>query len=112
MTSYIALALTCAALAAPCFAQEENTAPDRHVLVVRGADRHPATATAARQLLARIDRAAMVVCGASSVDLREVRQDVRRSTCWRDSMVDAVGRINDPRLSQAWQGRVVRTASR
>lgn len=102
MKTYIALALTFAATA-PCIAQEVQVARDRYVVALHRADLRSATPDAARRTLARIDRAAMAVCGASGFSLSEVKQAVRASACWHDAVADTARRIDDPLLSQTWQ---------
>lgn len=99
-TLTVSFAATVAAFTSPAQAQDQIGA-GRFAVVVK-ASAHPATARAARQTLARIERAALAVCGASSFSLREMRMSVRTSACWRGSVADAVARTNDPRLSAAY----------
>jgi UrcA family protein len=103
MKNRVALAIALTALSAPCLAQEVQVGPDRYAVTLRRADLQSTTPAATRRSLARIDRAAMAVCGASG-SLLEVKRAIRRSACWRESMADALRRIDDPHLSQAWQG--------
>jgi len=95
----IALGVTAlAALPAPTLAQDVTSS-----IAVKRIDRHPSSDRAVRRLLDRLGRAALEVCGGSSFGLREANDSVVRSQCWRDSMADAVGRIDDPRLTGAFR---------
>lgn len=98
-------ALACAALASPCGAQETRVGPDRYRIVVRNADRHPATPATARRTLARIDSAALGVCGVSSSSLREVVIAGRKSPCWQEAMASALADVDDPLLRSAYLKR-------
>lgn len=89
-----------AALVSPVKAQD-RIGPDRYAVVVKGAA-HPATPRIARHTLARIERAALAVCGASSFSLREMRMSVRDSACWHSSVAEAVASAGDPLLSAAY----------
>lgn len=99
-TLTLSFAAAVAAFAHPAQAQD-RIGPDRYAVLVRAAA-HPATPRAARQTLARIERTALAVCGASSFSLREVRMSVRDSACWRASVAEAVARAGDPLLSAAY----------
>jgi UrcA family protein len=92
-------------LAAPVAAQRRESDADRPAIMLTHIDRHPATPAAARKSLARIDRAALEVCGAFGSSLREVKDATHRSACWRDAMADAVAQIDDPLLTAAYVGR-------
>ncbi|AOH84905.1 hypothetical protein AWL63_13995 [Sphingomonas panacis] len=96
----ISFAAALAALAGPAQAQD-RIGPDRYAVVVKAAA-HPPTPRAARRALARIEQAALAVCGASSFSLREIRMSVRDSACWRGSVAEAVARADDPLLSAAY----------
>jgi UrcA family protein len=54
---------------------------------------------AARQLLARIEDAALEVCGASPFSLADVKSATRNSRCWRDAVDGATRQIGNPTLS-------------
>jgi len=99
-TLTVSFAAAAAAFAHPAQAQDQ-IGPDSYAVVVRAAA-HPVTPRVARQTLARIERAALEVCGASSFSLREVRMSVRDSACWHASVAEAVARANDPLLSAAY----------
>jgi UrcA family protein len=95
-------------LAAPVAAQRIDAKTDRPAIRLTHIDRHPATAAAAKRTLARIDRAALDVCGASSASLREMKDAVQRTACWRDAVADAVKQIGDPLLTSAYADRTHR----
>ena len=104
--SHLALgAAACLATAAPGFAQETKVGRDRYAMVVHQADLHPATPAAARRAVARIDAAALRVCGASSFTLREIIAAKRRSPCWREAMAGAMTHASDPLLLDAYKRR-------
>jgi UrcA family protein len=92
-------------LAAPVAAQQSEGGADRNAIMLTHIDRHPATPAAARKSLARIDRAALEVCGASGGSLREMKDATHRSACWREAMADAVAQIDDPLLTAAYAAR-------
>ncbi|WP_067734365.1 UrcA family protein [Novosphingobium naphthalenivorans] len=96
-----AVAVLGLAVAAPAAAQD-RIGVNRYAVTLQPVDRHPATPEAARRTLARIGKAALAVCGASPFSLREVTWSVRHSACWRDSVADAVTRIDDPLLTAAY----------
>ncbi len=94
--------LTLFTLVAPVTAQRAETGAERNTILLRHVDRHPATPGAARRSLARIDRAALEVCGAFDSSLRELKDAIHRSACWREAMAGAVAQIDDPMLSAAY----------
>jgi UrcA family protein len=104
-TPFLAAALLGAVIATSGAAQEMKVGPDRYAFTVRGADLHPATPAAARRTIARIEAAALAVCGGSEVSLSAVKLAVRHSPCWRDSMAGTMARIDDPLLSRAYHHR-------
>jgi UrcA family protein len=55
--------------------------------------------TDAQTMLVRLDRAALDACGASGFSLREVRQAVQRSACYRQSLDRAVAGLNAPAVT-------------
>lgn len=87
----------CGLLATPVAAQEK-VGPNTYAIAVESLDVRPATVRAARRALARIEEAALEVCGAPHGALREVRRAVRKSECWKDSVDRAVTAIGDPLL--------------
>lgn len=98
----ITLVLALAFFAAPCLAQAVQIGPDRYAVTLRRADVGSEIPAAARRTLSRIEAAAMAVCGAPESSLSVVRNAVRRSSCWRESVAKAVDGINKPLLLQAW----------
>jgi UrcA family protein len=93
-------AALCVALATPAAAQDKPDA-QTHAITLHGVNTHPATIRAARKTLARIGDAAFVVCGAPDSSLHDVKMAVRASTCWHESMIKTLARINDPLLNRA-----------
>lgn len=89
-------------LAFPCMAHEADLGRDRYAAVVRNADLHPATPTAARHTVARIDAAALDACGVSASDLRDMVAAERKSPCWHEAMAGALARVDDPLLLSAY----------
>ena len=83
-------------------AQQRSDDDETTSIVVRDADTHPQSRRAARVLLSRVSEAAMAVCGASQFSLRECRQSVRASACWRDAMQSTLARIDDRTLSETY----------
>ena len=97
-------AALCAAIASPAVAQEK-IGPDRYAVTVRRAGLHPATPAAARRTLARIEAAALAVCGGSEVSFSALKLAIQHSPCWRDAMADTMARIDDPLLLDAYHHR-------
>ncbi len=101
-TPFLTAAALCSALAMPAAAQETKIGHDRYAVTVHQANLHPATPAAARRTLARIEAAALAVCGGADFSLSAMKLAVRRSACWRDSMAGTMARIDDPLLLQAY----------
>lgn len=89
-------------LASPLLA---TPADDASTVAVRHANLAPATSAQANVLLNRLSEAAMEACGASTFSVMQHRQAVRGSACWRTSMTDVVQRIDNPRLTAAFERR-------
>ena len=106
LTPFLTGAVLCAAITIPAAAQERRIGPDRYAATVHRAELHPATPAAARRTLARIEAAALAVCGASSFSLSEVKLAIRTSACWRDSVADTMARIDDPLLLDAYHHHI------
>ena len=87
-TGAIALSVLTLA-AAPCRAQSESQS---QVVSVRSTDLARPEGRARAQ--ARIEEAAYSVCGAPWGSSREVRDEVRRSRCWRDAVSAATARFD------------------
>ncbi|MFW7267988.1 UrcA family protein [Gluconacetobacter sp. Hr-1-5] len=60
-----------------------------------------ATASGAGNLVSRIDRAALTVCGDSTALSGDMRRAIERSDCRRDAMMRAVRDVNDVNVEQA-----------
>ena len=103
MNNYTAFALALTIIPQPSTAQEVQVAPDRYAVTLRRADLGSVTPVQAQHSLSRIDRAAMAACGASGFSLREVKVAVRKSSCWHDSVEDALRQIKDPLLWEVWR---------
>ena len=92
------------AIATPAVAQEK-IGPDRYAVTLHRAGLHPATPAAARRTLARIEAAALAVCGGSEVSFSALKLAIQHSTCWRDAVADTMARIDDPLLLNAYHHR-------
>lgn len=93
IVNYIGLAAAmCAAAALPGRAET-------HTVVLSGVDLRPNTTDAAEKLMARIEEAALEVCGAPAGTSQLLKRAVRRSDCWKASVADAVARIDHPKLT-------------
>lgn len=103
MSHSVLIAAACIALATPCSAQETPSGPDRAAIVLHDVDLHPATSVAARRTFARIDAAALDVCGFDSSSLREAIASERKAACWQVAMAAAMSGIDDPRLLTAYR---------
>jgi UrcA family protein len=67
---------------------------------LRGLD--PGNPGDTKVVLARLDRAALSACGASTFSLPDVKFGTRRSACYGDAMSTAVGALHEPALSAAF----------
>ena len=94
----------CTAITIPAVAQDK-IGPDRYAVIVHRAGLHPATPAAARRTLARIEAAALAVCGGSEVSFSALKLAIQHSPCWRDAMADTMARIDDPLLLNAYHHR-------
>lgn len=104
------LALAVAALSAPALAAGQGTPDVTHSVALRGVDLHPASPAAARHLLRKIDEAALDACGGSPFSLRETRDAIEASSCWKDAVADAVRQTQNPLLADALEHRHKRSA--
>lgn len=94
-------------LAAPAAAQattRESTVRYGDLDLERTAD--------AQVLLRRLDRAALSVCGASIVSVREQQRAVRASACFRETLGRAVASLDAPTVSALHDARPARPAER
>ena len=82
--------------------------PDRYSVTLRSADLRPATPGGAQRALSRIQRAALEACGASNFSPTVMKAAIRRSTCWRESVADAVGKLDDRLVTQAYLRTIAR----
>jgi UrcA family protein len=96
-----ASALFALALAAPAVAGPTVTTS----IAVSPAGLDLSTATGARLMASRLDRAAVRACGASDFSVRDYQQAVRRSACYRDAMGQALATLNAPGVSAALRDR-------
>lgn len=98
-----AIALTlCTAIIQPALSRE-RVGTDEYAVTLSGVDMRPATPQAARQVMKRIENAALAVCGVTPGALADVTRAVRRSACWREAMARTMSRIDDPLLAQAYR---------
>ena len=80
---------------------QDQPGSETHAITLHGVNTHPATIRAARKTLARIGEAALAVCGAPDSSLHDVKMAARASTCWHESMMKTLARIDDPPLNRA-----------
>jgi hypothetical protein len=57
----------------------------------------------ARRSIAKLNKAAMAVCGASDGSFAQVKAAVRQSPCWHQAMTGALARIDDATLRAWWE---------
>ena len=82
------------AMAAPAEVEENR-------IILRAIDHHPANARAAKRIWAKIDGAALEVCGGGGQSNAQVNYAVRRSDCWHNAMNGGLGQISTPFLPVA-----------
>jgi UrcA family protein len=100
------IALAVAALGATAaVASPAATAGESYKVQVSYRDLNLNRSADAARLLHRLDRAAAEACGASSFSVREVRDAVRQSSCYRSSMDSAVASLNAPTLNNLYAQR-------
>lgn len=99
IVNYIGLA------AALCASVEIPVRAETHTVVLSGVDLRPNTIDAAEKLMARIEEAALEVCGAPTGTSQLLRRAVRRSDCWAASVADAVARIDHPKLTALYRAQ-------
>lgn len=97
MRGFVALCLG-VALVAPLSAHVDDVS----VTTVRNVNLHPTTEAEVQRTLAKLDGAALRVCGGSEFSLREYKTALRDSSCWRGAMEDATRQIASPALAQAF----------
>ncbi len=96
------LVVLSASATTPLVAQTE-VGPNSYAVTLSNLDLSPATASAARRTLSRIDEAALAICGAPRGSLREVRRATRKSACWKESVDRAVAQIDNPLLTRVYR---------
>jgi hypothetical protein len=57
----------------------------------------------ARRSIAKLDKAAMAVCGASDGSFAQVKAAVRQSPCWHQAMTGALAQVDDATLRAWWE---------
>jgi UrcA family protein len=86
------------AVAAPAGEEEAR-------IILRGIERQPASPRAAKQVMARIEEAALQVCGGGAGAYPEVNRVVRRSDCWHKAVKGALAQVASPYLPKATGGQ-------
>lgn len=92
-----------AALMIPPVQAHKAMDSDQHAIILTNVNMHPATAREARKTLDRIKVAALTLCGAPHGSSTYMRRAVMKSECFRDSVTNAVGQIDDPLITQLHQ---------
>jgi UrcA family protein len=105
----IALALALALLGPA--AVQASTGNDVPTVRVSHADLDLAQPQGAATMLKRLDRASMSVCGASTFSLGQVKDAVRASDCYHQSLDRAVTSLAAPTVTAIYRDRVQRLAS-
>ena len=106
----LAISLLVPAVLAPAAAQAEPaartpTAADVTTsLRVSHADLDLSQPQGAAIMVNRLEQASMSVCGASPWSVRGVRDEVRRSDCFQQSMGQAVASLGAPGVTALYQG--------
>jgi UrcA family protein len=103
-----AVALALAAPAASFAASADGQAPTLSVSY-RGLDL--SQPQGAKRMIARLDKAAAEVCGASSFSARDYQRAVRSSACYQDSMNRAVATLASPTVNAVYRERALTVAS-
>jgi UrcA family protein len=105
----LALALSLAApIAAPVAAHAATAGDQSYATRVSFADLGLSRPTDARVMVNRLDRAALSACGASTFSARQVQDEARASTCYRESMDRAVASLASPAVDAAYHARLQR----
>lgn len=103
-TFHASLGALCLAGATPLAAQVHAGA-NTYAVTLTGVNPHPATPHEAHHALVKIEKAAMLACGAPEFAIHELRRAVRAGPCWNDAVANTVNRLDDPLLTQAYQAR-------
>jgi UrcA family protein len=102
MKRLIIAAVMAAALPAAAFAGEGTSSR-----AVSAAGLDLSRSSDAAVMARRLEQAAMNVCGASEFSAREVQNDVRRSSCYREATDRALSALSAPAVSAALRGRAL-----
>jgi UrcA family protein len=103
--SIAALASVLAMVPAPSAAQGNPFDAIQHVRVPRPTAPMQSDAQA-RALLARLDKAAIEACGASTFSLPDVQSATRNGPCWHKAIAEAVVQASDPRRRHSYLGGI------
>ncbi|MGY6637183.1 MAG: UrcA family protein [Erythrobacter sp.] len=94
------LATASAVLMIPPVQAQNTIDPDQHAIILNNVNVHPASIREARKTLDRIKVAALTLCGAPHGSSTYMRRAVMKSECFRDSLADAVRKIDDPLINR------------
>ena len=92
-------------------AQAATLESESATLTVHHDDLDLATRHGARLMLQRLDHAAAEVCGASSFVSLELRQSVRRTECYQQTMNRALAALDAPAVNALYYSSAVSLAS-
>lgn len=100
------LAFALSVLAPVAAAHAATVTSDEAVAVrVSHADLDLSRPRSAAVMLNRLERASLNACGASPFSYYQVKDEVRRSACYRDSLDRAVADLGAPGVTAAYQAR-------
>ena len=99
----LGLVTACAMLTIPAAQAQNMIDADQHAIILTNVNMHPATVREARKTLDRIKVAALTLCGAPHGSSTYMRRAVMKSDCFKDSLADAVRKIDDPLINQLHQ---------
>lgn len=106
-------AAVAAALAAPAAARVvEHGVQETTTVAVSSAGLDLTQKGDARQMLNRLDRAALSACGSSEFSVRDYQQAVRRTACYREAMDRAVAAVDAPAVGALYQQAAPQVAAR
>lgn len=100
----LAVSLLAPAALAPAAAQAATAADVTTSLRVSHADLDLSQPRGAAIMVNRLEQASMSVCGASPWSVRGLRDEVRRSDCFRQSMDHAMASLGAPGVTALYQG--------
>jgi UrcA family protein len=93
------------AVAGPAAAQTASAFEVTTSVAARHGDLDLNRSADAAVMVRRIERAALSACGASDFSLRQYREAVRNSACYRESMDTAVASLNVPTVTAIHRDR-------